>query len=132
MVSLESKCVWTRSLREKGLLLTCPVAHGEGRFVVDSEATLSELESAGQIALRYAAECGEPAHGAYPENPNGSVADIAGICNAAGNVLGLMPHPENNVINRGRRGHSAVSAETTATAACLELWKSGVSYAAER
>lgn len=59
----------------------------------------------GQIALVYggkAAEKSIPANGEYPFNPNGSLADIAGICNTKGNVLGLMPHPENNVVIRER------------------------------
>jgi phosphoribosylformylglycinamidine synthase len=127
MAAPSSKCVWTRSLQENGGILACPVAHGEGRFVVDAAGTLDELESAGRIALVYVDGTGRPAGGAYPANPNGSVADIAGICNAAGNVLGLMPHPENNVVYRNRAG--AIS--PLATAACLELWKSGVEYAAE-
>ena len=73
------------------------MAHGEGRFVVDSDQTLAELRDRDQIAFIYARADGSPAGGEYPANPNGSVADIAGICNAAGNVLGLMPHPENNM-----------------------------------
>ena len=66
--------------------LRMPVAHGEGAFYAD-DATLDELERAGQVLFRYA-----PAH-----NPNGSLADIAGVRNPAGNVVGLMPHPEHAV-----------------------------------
>ncbi len=66
--------------------LTIPVKHGDGCWFADPEA-VEELESAGQLLLRY-----EPG-----ENPNGSVADVAGVCNAAGNVFGLMPHPEHAV-----------------------------------
>jgi phosphoribosylformylglycinamidine synthase len=66
--------------------LTIPVKHGEGCWFAD-EPLLGELEANGQIALRYAAG----------ENPNGAVADVAGVCNDAGNVLGLMPHPEHAV-----------------------------------
>ena len=71
---------------EAGRELTLPVKHGEGCWFAD-DARLAELEANGQIALRYAAE----------ENPNGSLADVAGVCNEAGNVLGLMPHPEHAV-----------------------------------
>ncbi|CAA9496157.1 MAG: Phosphoribosylformylglycinamidine synthase, glutamine amidotransferase subunit [uncultured Solirubrobacterales bacterium] len=67
----------------RGERLSLPVKHGAGRFHA-SEAELDELEAAGQIALRYAAG----------HNPNGSARDAAGVTNAAGNVLGLMPHPE--------------------------------------
>lgn len=124
MASPSSNSIWTKNL---GGLLACPIAHGEGRFVVDSDATLSGLRDGGQIALVYADSAGRPAGGAYPANPNGSMADIAGICNPAGNVLGLMPHPENNVIFRSRD-----SAERRSyTEACLTLWRSGVTYAKE-
>jgi phosphoribosylformylglycinamidine synthase len=66
--------------------LTIPVKHGEGCWFAD-EDLLSTLETNGQIVLRYA----------VGENPNGAVADVAGVCNEAGNVLGLMPHPEHAV-----------------------------------
>ncbi len=69
----------------KGQRLSIPIKHGEGCFFAGSEL-LSELEESGQIVLRY-----------EPENPNGSVAGIAGIVNAEGNVMGLMPHPEHAV-----------------------------------
>ena len=117
-----STCVWTRDLSG---LLSCPIAHGEGRFLVDATATLERLRAAGQLALVYAGDDGRPAGGVYPCNPNGSVADIAGICNAAGNVLGLMPHPENNVVLRTRDDRR----RRAATEACLALWKNGVAYA---
>ncbi|MBI3957542.1 MAG: phosphoribosylformylglycinamidine synthase subunit PurQ [Chloroflexi bacterium] len=76
----------------------CPVAHGEGNFQAADEATVRRLDEAGLIAFRYVDAEGNPAGGRYPVNPNGSVADIAGICNAAGNVVGLMPHPEDHVM----------------------------------
>jgi phosphoribosylformylglycinamidine synthase len=64
-----------------GETITLPIAHGEGRYQLDAEH-LDQLEQEGQVVLRYA------------NNPNGSVGDVAGLTNAAGNVLGLMPHPE--------------------------------------
>ena len=139
LASPASVSVWTRGLREKGLSLACPIAHGEGRFFVEDKASLVALEAKGQVALVYADAQGRAAGGAYPANPNGSLADIAGICNEAGNVLGLMPHPENNVLARPRlwsRGLESSrgwgpSRDPSATEACLELWKSGVSYAAQ-
>jgi len=73
-----------------GLLLRMPVAHGEGNYVAD-EATLRDLHRNNQILLRYADARGAVTSGA---NPNGSADNIAGIVNRAGNVFGLMPHPE--------------------------------------
>lgn len=64
-----------------GTVLRMPVAHGEGRYY-DDEAALDELERAGRVTFRYL------------DNPNGSLRDIAGVSNAAGTVVGLMPHPE--------------------------------------
>jgi len=122
MAAPASACLWTRDLPGP---LSCPIAHGEGRFVVDSGATLSELKASGRVALLYATDDGLAAGGAYPANPNGSVDDIAGICNAEGNVLGLMPHPENNVVLRARDGER----RRASTDACLALWKNGVEYA---
>ena len=55
---------------------------------------LKRLEQANQIVLRYARPDGSPAGGSFPDNPNGSVADIAGICDPTGRIFGLMPHPE--------------------------------------
>ncbi|MCB0113584.1 MAG: phosphoribosylformylglycinamidine synthase I [Caldilineaceae bacterium] len=80
-------------------LIFCPVAHGEGNFQVKDEATLSALETNNLVALRYVDAEGNRAGGRYPLNPNGSVADIAGICNASGNVVGLMPHPEDHILS---------------------------------
>jgi phosphoribosylformylglycinamidine synthase len=81
--------IFTRACRP-GQLLRIPIAHGEGRFSCDAE-TLSSLEANGQVIFRYADESGN----ATPEsNPNGSLDNIAGIMNAQGNVLGMMPHPE--------------------------------------
>jgi phosphoribosylformylglycinamidine synthase len=71
---------WT-SLFERGDELTLPVAHNEGNYFAD-EKTIAELEDEGRVVLRYLV------------NPNGSLNDIAGICNAGRNVVGLMPHPE--------------------------------------
>jgi len=79
-------------------LIFCPVAHGEGNLQVADAATLTDLETKGLVAFRYVTAAGQPAAGHYPLNPNGSVADIAGLCNTAGNVIGLMPHPEDHLL----------------------------------
>ena len=74
----------------KGSLLRLPVAHGEGCFFADEE-TLRQLNANGQVLLRYVDANGEAVASA---NPNGSLENIAGICNREGNVFGLMPHPD--------------------------------------
>jgi phosphoribosylformylglycinamidine synthase I len=77
--------------------LRMPVAHGEGAFFAD-DATLDELEAAGQVLFRYVRADGSTAGGEEDRaNPNGSLRAIAGVSNAAGNVAGLMPHPETAV-----------------------------------
>ncbi|HZW84240.1 MAG TPA: phosphoribosylformylglycinamidine synthase subunit PurQ [Candidatus Deferrimicrobium sp.] len=78
------------NLLEKGQVIQVPVAHGEGNYYIDSEG-LKTLEETGRIVFRYSTSDGEITQDA---NPNGSVHNIAGIVNEAGNVLGMMPHPE--------------------------------------
>lgn len=85
------------ALRQIDELIFCPVAHGEGNFQVKDDAVLERLQVEGLVALRYVDADGNPINGRYPLNPNGSAGDIAGICNAQGNVIGLMPHPEDHV-----------------------------------
>jgi phosphoribosylformylglycinamidine synthase subunit PurQ / glutaminase len=75
---------------EPGDVLRIPVAHGDGRYTADAD-TLARLEGEGRVVFRYVNDAGVRAPSA---NPNGSMNDIAGIINAEGNVLGLMPHPE--------------------------------------
>lgn len=74
----------------KGQVLRIPIAHGEGNYQCD-ESTLRELEDNNRVLLRY---CGPDGEVAPEHNPNGSLAHIAGIINAQGNVAGMMPHPE--------------------------------------
>ena len=73
-----------------GQVINIPVAHGDGRYTADGD-TLARLEGEGQVVFRYVTAGGEAAESA---NPNGSLRNIAGIGNAQGNVLGMMPHPE--------------------------------------
>src|SRR3954451_11968714 len=94
------KCVWTRELaedRDAPATIELPVAHGEGKFVPAAESCRRSLWEDGQVVLTYAKPDGSPAAGQFPDNPNGSVDDIAGICDATGLVFGLMPHPERYV-----------------------------------
>lgn len=84
-----STSVWVTGLDDP---IHCPIAHGEGRYVHPDP---DSLEAAGQVALRYRST-----------NPNGSVADIAGVSDPTGVVLGLMPHPENHIVVRQHPRHS--------------------------
>ena len=77
-------------------MLHLPVAHGEGNFICRAPWILQGLEQAGQLVLRFVDGAGKP--GPYPLNPNGSQGDVAGVCDATGRVLGLMPHPERHVL----------------------------------
>jgi len=94
-------CKWTRlriestrtpftKLARKDQTLRIPIAHNEGRYYLDNDQ-LAELEKNEQIVLRYVDEKNIPTD---DSNPNGSLDNIAGICNVKGNVMGLMPHPE--------------------------------------
>lgn len=101
----------------------CPVAHGEGRIATYDTKSRDKLWSNGLAALTYVDENGAAAD--YPYNPNGSEYNIAGLCNAAGNMLGLMPHPEDHIFpwqhpryHRGERGMSG-----------LRLFQNGLKYA---
>ena len=117
-------CVWTKDLEDT---ITCPIAHGEGNFQTTDLFPLSSFIEHDQVALTYSRPDGTPANSEYPVNPNGSILDIAGICNEQGNVLGLMPHPENHIHvwqhPRHTRGETGGSG--------LALFENGVKYAAQ-
>ena len=83
-------CIWLQGIDT----IELPVRHGEGKFIPRDSAVLDRLRGNDQVALRYACPGGAPADGAFPANPNGSVDDIAGICDPSGRIFGLMPHPE--------------------------------------
>ncbi|OGX37737.1 MAG: phosphoribosylformylglycinamidine synthase I [Omnitrophica WOR_2 bacterium RIFCSPHIGHO2_02_FULL_50_17] len=89
------KSIWTEGLED---IVYYPVAHAEGKFVPGNEAVLERLKQNGQVAFRYCTRGGE--RGVYPENPNGSADDIAGITDTTGRLLGLMPHPERHFLFR--------------------------------
>ncbi len=91
LAPVSRKCIWTRGLDKR---LELPIAHGEGKFVPADQGVLESLAANDQVALIYADDDGDPADGRAPANPNGSVGDIAGICDPTGLVFGLMPHPE--------------------------------------
>ncbi|MDP8260480.1 MAG: phosphoribosylformylglycinamidine synthase I [Candidatus Gygaella obscura] len=120
-----SRCVWTKGLSE---VIYLPVAHGEGKFVAKNKTVLRTLEKNNQIVFRYCNGSGKA--GVYPANPNGSVLDIAGICDTTGRVLGLMPHPERHIFNtqhpRWTRNRGNVEPDG------LKIFKNAVNYLKKR
>jgi phosphoribosylformylglycinamidine synthase len=117
VVPSSTACIWTAGLDAP---IACPIAHGEGRLTVADDAW-ADLVATDRIAFRYAGR-----------NPNGSRGAVAGICDASGLVLGLMPHPENHVTDRQhpgfhRRKHGAVA--TPAGTLGLRLFEEGVRHA---
>lgn len=84
-----TKCVFTKGIDS----LDLPIRHGEGKFFAQDDV-LTKLKTNGQIVFQYAKNSEIMANGEYPFNPNGSLMDIAGICDPTGRIFGLMPHPE--------------------------------------
>ena len=85
-LKIENNQTFFTNKMTKGSIVSCPVAHGEGNYICDDE-TLKRIDGEGRVVFRYA----------EGSNPNGAMNDIAGICNEAGNVIGMMPHPENMI-----------------------------------
>jgi phosphoribosylformylglycinamidine synthase len=90
-----SVCIWTQGIEEP---IELPVAHGEGKFLPKDQTALEHLLGFGQIPFHSCNREGQEA--GYPWNPNGSVGNIAAICDPTGRILGLMPHPERHVTAR--------------------------------
>ncbi len=117
----ESRCVWTKGCAE---LIYIPVAHGEGKFICRDASVRDKIRDNGQIVFQYSDADGLSAP--YPANPNGSISDIAGICDESGQIFGLMPHPERCVFRtqhpRWTRGeHNRVPDG-------LKIFKSGMDF----
>ena len=85
-LKVENNRTFFTNRMEKGAVVSCPVAHGEGNYICDAE-TLKRLEGENRVVFRYA----------EGTNPNGAMNDIAGVMNEAGTVIGMMPHPENMI-----------------------------------
>lgn len=115
------RCVFLKGMHR----LQIPMAHGEGNFVCRKEWILQGLEQTGQLVLKYIHESGEPAKG-FPDNPNGSQADVAGVCDPTGRVLGLMPHPERHILptQHPRWTREGLKAEGDG----LQLFRNAVQY----
>lgn len=127
----ESPCVFTKGMNSADF----PIRHGEGKFIAD-ETILNTLQANQQIVFQYADKQGQPANGTFPLNPNGSMNDIAGICDPTGRIFGLMPHPEayhhytnhpdwTRDIQRIKRKGRQADLESTIG---IQLFKNGVDY----
>ena len=121
------RCIWTRGIGA----LELPIAHGEGRFVPANDAVRSALWENDRVALVYSRPDGSPAEGEMPHNPNGSVDDIAGICDSSGLVLGLMPHPERFVSALQHPAWSSDPDRGEGTGAGLKLFINAVEHVQE-
>ena len=88
----DDRCVFLKGVEQMYL----PIAHAEGKFVPRNDSVLSQLQSNNQLALKYCTTDGST-DTAWPENPNGSTAGVAGICSESGRIFGLMPHPERHI-----------------------------------
>ena len=130
-----SPCVFTKGVHH----LELPIRHGEGKFYA-SDAVTERLIQDRHIVFQYALPSGKPARGAFPHNPNGSVQDIAGICDPTGRIFGLMPHPEayhhwtnhpdwaRDNISHKRKAHWKPPQQTAATV----IFENAVTYIRER
>ncbi len=121
---LPVKCVWTKGLSE---IIYLPVAHGEGKFITKDKAVLEKLKKNGQIVFQYCDEKGKFA--GYPCNPNGSIENIAGICDETGRILGLMPHPERYI--EFYQHPQWTGMKKRLSGAGLEIFSNGVNYVKE-
>lgn len=117
-----SKCIFTKDIEN----IYLPVRHGEGKFVAD-QAALSRLKKGGHIVFRYVDAEGKSA--GYPCNPNGSIENIAGICDETGRVFGMMPHPE---AFQHRTNHPAwTRKELPEEGAGVAIFRNAVNYVKE-
>ena len=122
-VPSSTRCIWTKNLKFSAETAVIPIAHGEGRFVPENSEVLQSLEDTDRIACRYGAN----------DNPNGSVGDVMGICDASGLVFGLMPHPERFLRwtqhpSWTRLPDEAMSGDTIG----LQMFKNAVAHATQR
>ena len=119
----QNKCIWTQNLPE---VIYLPVAHGEGKFITKDNATLEKLKENGQIVFQYCDVSGK--FSGYPDNPNGSTDNIAGICDETGRVFGLMPHPERHV-NNEQHPRCSAGQHKKEEGDGFQIFKNGVEYA---
>ena len=116
-----ARCIWTKGLKK---IIYLPVAHGEGKFIPRDKRILKALEKNNQIVFQYVDEKGNIA--GYPDNPNGSVENIAGICDPTGRVLGMMPHPERHVLGTQHPRWTRQGLRKFGDG--LDIFKNGINY----
>ncbi|MCP4647215.1 MAG: phosphoribosylformylglycinamidine synthase I [bacterium] len=119
LVNQKSPCIFTRELSEIDL----PIRHGEGRFIPATKEVLNEITGNELHVMQYIDDKG--GLGKYPWNPNGSVRNIAGICDKSGQIFGLMPHPE---AYNHRTNHPCWAGGIGSTGRGLSLFRNAVSY----
>lgn len=112
-LKVTSKSPWLQGIETMHI----PVAHGEGRFMMDDD-TLKALQDNGQIAAIYTQD-GAPANGEFPHNPNGSIADIAAMTDPSGKILAIMPHPERGMFTWQRDDYMKLKDEAQRKQATL-------------
>lgn len=117
-----NKCVWTKGIDE---VIQLPVAHGEGKFIPKDDSVLNALKKEGLIVFEYTDESGK--RKGYPVNPNGSVENIAGICDRTGRIFGLMPHPERHITPY--QGPGWTRKKTKRFGDGFSIFKNGVDFA---
>ncbi|MDD1747786.1 MAG: phosphoribosylformylglycinamidine synthase subunit PurQ [Methanomassiliicoccales archaeon] len=125
-------CIFTRNL-PKGKVVMFPCAHMEGKlmFRMEEEAgRLAKLEEDGQVVFRYVDPEGR--YGGYPWSPNGSISSIAGLCNPAGNVMGLMPHPERVFHRFTHPDWTRMNVDPAGDGDGRTIFQSAVEYASKR
>ncbi|MCL2888234.1 MAG: phosphoribosylformylglycinamidine synthase I [Elusimicrobia bacterium] len=111
-VNKNSPCIFTKNIGE---IIELPIAHGEGKIIIEDKQILENIVKQNAIALTYV------------DNPNGSVLDIAGLCNAKGNCFGLMPHPERYAFEQQHPSWTRKEMENV-KAAGLQIFKNAVDY----
>ncbi len=121
-----SVCVWIKGIAQPIFL---PVAHGEGKFIPKDNSVLERLKKNHQIVFRYTTKEGGSA--TYPENPNGSIDDIAGICDSTGRIFGLMPHPERHFLFTQHPFWTRFSKKTELGDGA-KIFKNGIQYVKEK
>lgn len=122
-LTTQGQCVWTRGMDR---VIFAPVAHAEGKFLVGDPSLLAAMKARQQIVFCYCDETGgKPS---YPDNPNGSVEDIAGITDRTGRILGMMPHPERHMLRRQHPYWTRVK-QTGELGDGARIFENGVAYA---
>ena len=120
----DGKCIWAKGIKQ---VIYLPVAHGEGKFITQDKNVLKSLKINKQIVFQYCAADGKLS--AYPDNPNGSTENIAGICDQTGRILGLMPHPERHIFSAQHPRNWNRKSKKDGDG--LQIFKNGVKYVKE-